>query len=80
METKIRKVVKRDGSIVDFNSGKIVQAIGNAFDSSGEHCIDTVNDLYSQIMNELHKLKKTQNYITKEIREIIISRRYSGCS
>ena len=58
MRTKIKKVVKRDGSIVDFNSGKIVQAIGNAFDSSGEHCIDTVNDLYGQIMNELHKLKK----------------------
>ena len=71
METKIRKVVKRDGSIVDFNSGKIVQAIGNAFDSSGEHCIDTVNDLYSQIMNELHKLKKEEYYSVEDIQDVV---------
>ena len=71
METKIRKVVKRDGSIVDFNSGKIVQAIGNAFDSSGEHCIDTVNDLYSQIMSELHKLKKEQYYSVEDIQDVV---------
>lgn len=71
METKIRKVVKRDGSIVDFNSGKIVQAIGNAFDSSGEHCIDTVNDLYSQIMSELHKLKKEEYYSVEDIQDVV---------
>ena len=71
METKIRKVVKRDGSIVDFNSGKIVQAIGNAFDSSGERCIDTVNDLYSQIMNELHKLKKEEYYSVEDIQDVV---------
>ena len=71
METKIRKVVKRDGSIVDFNSGKIVQAIGNAFNSSGEHCIDTVNDLYSQIMNELHKLKKEEYYSVEDIQDVV---------
>ena len=71
METKIRKVIKRDGSIVDFNSGKIVQAIGNAFDSSGEHCIDTVNDLYSQIMNELHKLKKEGYYSVEDIQDVV---------
>lgn len=71
METKIRKVVKRDGSIVDFNSGKIVQAIGNAFDSSGEHCIDTVNDLYGQIMNELHKLKKEEYYSVEDIQDVV---------
>ena len=71
METKIRKVVKRDGSIVDFNSGKIVQAIGNAFDSSGEHCIDTVNDLYSQIMSELHKLKKGEYYSVEDIQDVV---------
>ena len=71
METKIRKVVKRDGSIVDFNSGKIVQAIGNAFDSSGEHCIDTVNDLYSQIMNELHKIKKEEYYSVEDIQDVV---------
>ena len=71
MGTKIRKVVKRDGSIVDFNSGKIVQAISNAFDSSGEHCIDTVNDLYSQIMNELHKLKKEEYYSVEDIQDVV---------
>ena len=71
METKIRKVVKRDGSIVDFNSGKIVQAIGNAFNSSGEHCIDTVNDLYSQIMSELHKLKKEEYYSVEDIQDVV---------
>lgn len=71
MEIKIRKVVKRDGSIVDFNSGKIVQAIGNAFDSSGEHCIDTVNDLYGQIMNELHKLKKEEYYSVEDIQDVV---------
>ena len=71
METKIRKVVKRDGSIVDFNSSKIVQAIGNAFDSSGEHCIDTVNDLYSQIMSELHKLKKEEYYSVEDIQDVV---------
>ena len=71
METKIRKVVKRDGSIVDFNSGKIVQAIGNAFDSSGERCIDTVNDLYSQIMSELHKLKKEEYYSVEDIQDVV---------
>ena len=71
METKIRKVVKRDGSIVDFNSGKIVQAIGNAFDSSGEHCIDTVNDFYSQIMSELHKLKKEEYYSVEDIQDVV---------
>ena len=71
METKIRKVVKRDGSIVDFNSGKIVQAIGNAFDSSGEHCIDTVNDLYSQIISELHKLKKEEYYSVEDIQDVV---------
>ena len=71
METKIRKVVKRDGSIVDFNSGKIVQAIDNAFDSSGEHCIDTVNDLYGQIMNELHKLKKEDYYSVEDIQDVV---------
>ena len=71
METKIRKVVKRDGSIVDFNSNKIVQAIGNAFDSSGEHCIDTVNDLYGQIMNELHKLKKEEYYSVEDIQDVV---------
>ena len=71
METKIRKVVKRDGSIVDFNSSKIVQAIGNAFDSSGEHCIDTVNDLYSQIMSELHKLKKEEYYSVEDIQDVL---------
>ena len=71
MGTKIKKVVKRDGSIVDFNSGKIVQAIGNAFDSSGEHCIDTVNDLYGQIMNELHKLKKEEYYSVEDIQDVV---------
>ena len=71
MGTKIKKVVKRDGSIVDFNSGKIVQAIGNAFDSSGEHCIDTVNDLYGQIMNELHKLKKKEYYSVEDIQDVV---------
>ena len=71
METKIRKVVKRDGSIVDFNNGKIVQAISNAFDSSGEHCIDTVNDLYSQIMSELHKLKKKEYYSVEDIQDVV---------
>ena len=71
MRTKIKKVVKRDGSIVDFNSGKIVQAIGNAFDSSGEHCIDTVNDLYGQIMNELHKLKKEEYYSVEDIQDVV---------
>ena len=71
MRTKIKKVVKRDGSIVDFNSGKIVQAIGNAFDSSGEHCIDTVNDLYGQIMNELHKLKKEDYYSVEDIQDVV---------
>ena len=71
METKIRKVVKRDGSIVDFKNGKIVQAISNAFDSSGEHCIDTVNDLYSQIMNELHKLKKKEYYSVEDIQDAV---------
>lgn len=71
METKIRKVVKRDGSIVDFKNSKIVQAISNAFDSSGEHCIDTVNDLYSQIMNELHKLKKEEYYSVEDIQDVV---------
>ena len=71
MGTKIKKVVKRNGSIVDFNSGKIVQAIGNAFDSSGEHCIDTVNDLYGQIMNELHKLKKKEYYSVEDIQDVV---------
>lgn len=71
METKIRKVVKRDGSIVDFNNSKIVQAISNAFNSSGEHCIDTVNDLYSQIMDGLHKLKKEEYYSVEDIQDVV---------
>ena len=44
MGTKIKKVKKRDGSIVDFDEYKIVKAVSNAFDSSGEHCVDTAND------------------------------------
>ena len=71
MGTKIKKVKKRDGSIVDFDECKIVKAVSNAFDSSGEHCIDTVNDLYSQIMSELHKLKKEEYYSVEDIQDVV---------
>ena len=52
METKIekvKKVKKRDGSIVDFNDYKIIKAIKKAFNSSGEHCVDTENDFLTLI-------------------------------
>ena len=71
MGTKIKKVKKRDGSIVDFDECKIVKAVSNAFDSSGEHCVDTVNDFYSQIMNELHKLKKEDYYSVEDIQDVV---------
>ena len=71
MGTKIKKVKKRDGSIVDFDECKIVKAVSNAFDSSGEHCIDTVNDFYSQIMSELHKLKKEEYYSVEDIQDVV---------
>ena len=71
MGTKIKKVKKRDGSIVDFDECKIVKAISNAFDSSGEHCVDTVNDFYSQIMSELHKLKKEEYYSVEDIQDVV---------
>ena len=71
MGTKIKKVVKRDGSIVDFDECKIVKAVSNAFDSSGEHCVDTANDFYSQIMNELHKLKKEDYYSVEDIQDVV---------
>ena len=69
MGTKIKKVKKRDGSIVDFDECKIVKAVSNAFNSSGEHCVDTANNFYSQIINELHKLKKEEYYSVEDIRE-----------
>ena len=71
MRTKIKKVKKRDGSIVDFDECKIVKAVSNAFDSSGEHCVDTANDFYSQIMNELHKLKKEEYYSVEDIQDVV---------
>ena len=71
METKIKKVKKRDGSIVDFNDYKIVKAISSAFESSGEHCVDTVNDFYSQIMDGLHKLKKKDYYSVEDIQDVV---------
>ena len=71
MGTKIKKVKKRDGSIVDFNECKIVKAVSNAFDSSGEHCVDTANDFYSQIMIELHKLKKEEYYSVEDIQDVV---------
>ena len=71
MGTKIKKVKKRDGSIVDFDECKIVKAVSNAFDSSREHCVDTVNDFYSQIMNELHKLKKEEYYSVEDIQDVV---------
>ena len=71
METKIKKVKKRDGSIVDFNDYKIVKAISSAFESSGEHCVDTVNDFYNQIMGELHKLKKKDYYSVEDIQDVV---------
>ena len=71
MGTKIKKVVKRDGSIVDFDECKIVKAVSNAFDSSGEHCVDTANNFYNQIMNELHKLKKEDYYSVEDIQDVV---------
>ena len=71
MGTKIKKVKKRDGSIVDFDECKIVKAVSNAFDSSREHCVDTVNDFYSQIMSELHKLKKEEYYSVEDIQDVV---------
>ena len=71
MGTKIKKVKKRDGSIVDFDECKIVKAVSNAFDSSGEHCVDTANDFYSQIMSELHKLKKEEYYSVEDIQDVV---------
>ena len=71
MGTKIKKVKKRDGSIVDFDEYKIVKAVSNAFDSSGEHCVDTANDFYSQIMTELHKLKKEEYYSVEDIQDVV---------
>ena len=71
METKIKKVKKRDGSIVDFNDYKIVKAISSAFESSGEHCVDTVNDFYNQIMDGLHKLKKKDYYSVEDIQDVV---------
>ena len=71
MRKKKKKVKKRDGSIVDFDECKIVKAVSNAFDSSGEHCVDTVNDFYSQIMSELHKLKKEEYYSVEDIQDVV---------
>lgn len=68
---KVKKVKKRDGSIVDFNDYKIIKAIKKAFNSSGEHCVDTENDFLTLIECELRKLKKGDYYSVEDIQDVV---------
>lgn len=68
---KVKKVKKRDGSIVDFNDYKIIKAIKKAFNSSGEHCVDTENNFLTLIECELRKLKKGDYYSVEDIQDVV---------
>lgn len=68
---KVKKVKKRDGSIVDFNDYKIIKAIKKAFNSSGEHCVDTENDFLTLIECELRKFKKGDYYSVEDIQDVV---------
>ena len=68
---KVKKVKKRDGSIVDFNDYKIIKAIKKAFNSSGEHCVDTESDFLTLIECELRKLKKGDYYSVEDIQDVV---------
>ena len=68
---KVKKVKKRDGSVADFNDYKIIKAIKKAFNSSGEHCVDTENDFLTLIECELRKLKKGDYYSVEDIQDVV---------
>jgi transcriptional regulator NrdR family protein len=51
VENTFKKIVKRDGSEEDFDSGKIVNAINKAGMATGEFGIDIAERLAYKVLN-----------------------------
>ena len=70
------KVVKRDGTEVDFQGEKIRNAILKAFIDKGYTINSTIDDFVAKVENEIESLNKTLN--VEEIQDIVVKKLMSS--
>lgn len=70
------KVVKRDGTKVDFQGEKIRNAILKAFIDKGYTINSTIDDFVAKVENEIESLNKTLN--VEEIQDIVVKKLMSS--
>lgn len=70
------KVVKRDGTEVDFQGEKIRNAILKAFIDKGYTINSTIDDFVAKVENEIKSLDKTLN--VEEIQDIVVKKLMSS--
>ena len=70
------KVIKRDGTEVDFQGEKIRNAILKAFIDKGYTINSTIDDFVAKVENEIESLNKTLN--VEEIQDIVVKKLMSS--
>ena len=68
-----RKVIKRDGSIVGFDAGKITSAIIRAGTASNEFAVDQAHRITMHVLSLIDKFQSTRPISVEQIQDLVES-------